>query len=137
LKTFIENGKQGTVLMSLGTNQRSDALGLEFIKTVLETFESIPEYNFLWKFESDNLPFAQPKNVMIAKFLPQNDILAHPNLKAFITHAGSFSTQESLWYGVPCVAMPFFLDQYNVNDNKFIARNFAIICIYFFRMQKI
>ncbi len=105
--------------MSLGTNVRSDSLGQETLRKISETFASLSDYNFLWKFESDSLPITQPKNVRIEKFLPQNDLLAHPNLKAFITHAGSFGTQEALWYGKPCVAMPFFLDQFKVRLESF------------------
>ncbi len=111
--------------MSLGTIQRSDSLGQENLLKIIKTFADLTDYNFLWKFESDSLPIAQPKNVMIEKFLPQNDVLAHPNLKAFITHAGSFGMQEALWYGKPCVAMPFFLDQNKVRFWRFF-RNLKI-----------
>jgi hypothetical protein len=43
--------------------------------------------------------------------MPQNDILAHPNTKLFISHCGLLSTQESLWYGVPLLGFPIFADQ--------------------------
>lgn len=106
--------------MSLGTGVRSDTLSLDTLKTIIEAFAQMPDYNFLWKFESEKLPFSQPKNVKIENFLPQNDLLAHTKLKAFITHAGSMSTQEALWYGKPCVALPFFLDQFNVSLDHFL-----------------
>lgn len=114
MKKFVESGKKGTVLMSLGTNIKSNLLGDDVLKAILKTFESISDYNFIWKFESeaDKLPVKPSKNVMIGKFLPQNDLLAHPNLKMFITHAGALSTQESLWYGKPMVGIPFIADQH-------------------------
>lgn len=85
----------------------------ETLSAIINTFAQIPDYNFVWKFESEphELPVAPSKNVFISKFLPQNDILAHPSVKAFITHSGLLSTQESLWYGKPMVAIPFFCDQ--------------------------
>jgi glucuronosyltransferase len=114
LESFIKKGKKGTVVMSLGTNWKSEMLGREVILKILETFKQIPNYNFLWKFEADELPIKKPENVEISKFLPLKDILAHPNIKAFVTHGGVLSMQESLWYGKPMVGMPFNGDQYRV-----------------------
>lgn len=120
MKTFVESGKKGTVLMSLGTNVMSSMLGEKILTLILKTFESIPDYNFIWKFEAEphELPVKPAKNVMVAKFLPQNDLLAHKHLKAFITHAGGLSTQESLWYGKPMVGIPFIADQYRTVDKS-------------------
>lgn len=88
INDFIDSGKKGTVLMSLGTNMKSSMLEEKVLIEILRAFEQIPAYNFLWKFETDVLPIALPKNVKTSAFLPQNDILAHKNIKAFITHGG-------------------------------------------------
>lgn len=127
MEKFIKSGRKGTVLMSLGTNMKSNQLGDEKLKNILETFALIPDYNFLWKFESDakDLPIAPSKNVMIGQFLPQNDILAHPNIVAFISHAGMLSTHESLWHGKPIIGIPFFVDQHR-NLNKAIRNGIAV-----------
>ncbi|CAO1431481.1 unnamed protein product [Diamesa hyperborea] len=125
MKSFINNGKKGSVLMSLGTNIKSNMLDKVILISILNTFEQLPQYNFLWKFESNQLPIAQPKNVKIAKFLTQNDILAESNIKAFITHSGLLSTQESLWYGKPMVGIPFFSDQY-LNMEKSLKLGVAV-----------
>ena len=53
----------------------------------------------------------KPKNVLLSKWLPQQDVLAHPKLKVFITHAGQSSFQESLCHQKPVVAIPVFGDQ--------------------------
>lgn len=127
MEDFIKSGRKGTVLMSLGTNMKSNELGEERLKSILETFASIPDYNFLWKFESEpkDLPIAPSKNVMVGKFLPQNDILAHPNIVAFISHSGMLSTHESLWHGKPIIGMPFFVDQHR-NLGKSIMKGIAV-----------
>ena len=99
--------------MSLGTNIKSNMLSKEILSNILQTFAVLTDYNFIWKFESklEELPITPSKNVLIQSFLPQNDTLAHPNVKAFITHSGLLSTQESLWNGKPMIAVPFFCDQ--------------------------
>merc|ERR1712209_9889 len=55
----------------------------------------------------------KPSNVMIKDFLPQQDVLGHPNLKVFVTHAGYLSFEESLCHKVPIVATPICYDQFD------------------------
>lgn len=64
----------------------------------------------MWKFENDTIQ-GLPSNVKIWKWLPQDDLLAHPNLKLFITHGGLGSVLEAKVRGVPIVGIPIFADQ--------------------------
>ena len=43
----------------------------------------------------------KPSNVKLSKWLPQEAILAHPNLKLFVTHGGQSSSQEALCHKKP------------------------------------
>jgi MGT family glycosyltransferase len=45
-----------------------------------------------------------PENFLVAPYVPQLEILSRA--RVFITHAGMNSTMESLYYGVPLVAVP-------------------------------
>lgn len=64
-------------------------MDLEKQKLLLDAFEQFPDIHFLWKFEEPTMDLKLPKNVMIRPWLPQSDILAHPKVKAFISHSGS------------------------------------------------
>lgn len=98
----------------MGTNIKSNALGAETLMKLLKAFEQMPQYNFLWKFETDTLPMKPPKNVLIRPWVPQNDLLGHPKVKLFITHAGGLSTVEASWHGMPVLSIPFLVDQHRV-----------------------
>lgn len=91
-------------------------LGPDIQTRFLKAFAQFPQYHFLWKFETDieKLPMKLPRNVIIEKWLPQNDILGHKKVMAFITHAGGLSTLETSWHGVPQIGIPFFVDQHRV-----------------------
>ncbi|XP_065091165.1 UDP-glucosyltransferase 2-like [Ochlerotatus camptorhynchus] len=110
LERFISSSKKGAVLFSLGSNVRSDKIGEHRQRMFIEAFRQMPQYHFLWKFESD-LQLDLPPNVIIKRWMPQNSILAHPKIRAFLTHSGGLSTQEASWFGVPLIGMPFFMDQ--------------------------
>ena len=52
-----------------------------------------------------------PPNVKIFKWIPQNDLLAHPKVQIFMTHCGNNGQLEAVFHGVPMVGVPFFADQ--------------------------
>jgi UDP:flavonoid glycosyltransferase YjiC (YdhE family) len=108
IKNFIDNSKNGAILMSMGSVVKPSLLGHERMQTFLQAFKKLP-YNVLWKtdYEFKDLP----ANVKTYKWLPQNDILAHPNLKLFITHGGLRSMEESIAHKVPILTIPFSYDQ--------------------------
>lgn len=54
----------------------------------------------------------KPENVLISKWLPQQDLLGHPNIKLFITQGGLQSFEEAVLNGVPLLALPFIADQF-------------------------
>ncbi|XP_018570237.1 UDP-glucuronosyltransferase 2B20 [Anoplophora glabripennis] len=113
IQEIMDKSANGVIIMSLGTNIRSDKLGKSKIEAILGAFSKLKQ-TVLWKFESDfdNLP----TNVIIRKFLPQNDILGHPNTKLFISHSGGLSTLETAYHGVPILGMPFFGDQFMLTN---------------------
>ena len=55
-------------------------------------------------------PASLGAGIEAARTQPQLDVLAHADV--FITHAGMGSAAESLWFGVPTVAVPQAVDQF-------------------------
>ncbi|CAN1139962.1 UDP-glucosyltransferase 29 [Linum perenne] len=51
------------------------------------------------------------RGLVVEGWAPQSTILAHDSVGGFVSHCGWSSVMESMWYGVPIVAMPMHLDQ--------------------------
>lgn len=75
LQDYLDNSKNGAIYFSMGTNVKSKDLPLDVREALLKTFAKLKQ-NVLWKFEDENIPDL-PKNVKIAKWLPQQDILGN------------------------------------------------------------
>ncbi|XP_033990271.1 UDP-glucuronosyltransferase-like [Trematomus bernacchii] len=59
------------------------------------------------------------------KWLPQNELLAHPKVRAFITHGGSNGVYEGICHAVPMLMFPLFGDQ-GENVHRMVARGVAV-----------
>ncbi|KAJ8947849.1 hypothetical protein NQ318_009995, partial [Aromia moschata] len=123
LQAILDNAKEGLVFFSLGSNVKSIYMPDNLRNTLIQTFAELP-YKVLWKWESDDLP-GKPENVIIRQWLPQQDVLAHPNIKVFITQCGLQSVEESIVRGVPMVGIPFIADQ-TMNIKRLVEYGVAI-----------
>ncbi|XP_055841019.1 UDP-glucosyltransferase 2-like [Episyrphus balteatus] len=112
LAEFMNKSTNGAVFFSFGTNMKPQDFTEEQVRTILNAMAELSQYNFMWKFDVKYLKEKIPKNVIIRTFYPQRDVLAHPNLKAFVTHCGGLSSHEATWRGVPMVGVPLFVDQH-------------------------
>ncbi|XP_018784293.1 PREDICTED: UDP-glucuronosyltransferase 2B7-like isoform X2 [Bactrocera latifrons] len=105
----LDESKEGVIYFSLGSNIKGSHLNEEKIKIMFNVISKLP-YKVLWKWSPTELP-GESKNIIFRDWLPQDDILAHPNVKLFITHGGMGSVVESQYHGVPMVGIPLFGDQ--------------------------
>lgn len=108
IKSFLDSATEGAIYFSLGSFMRSSEMPPDKMQSILSTFKKL-KMIILWKYEAENIQF--PENVMVQKWLPQNDILAHRNVKLFIQHGGVFGMQEAIYHAVPMLIFPFFGDQ--------------------------
>uniref|UniRef100_A0A8B9DF45 UDP-glucuronosyltransferase n=1 Tax=Anser cygnoides TaxID=8845 RepID=A0A8B9DF45_ANSCY len=101
------SGEHGIVVFSLGS-MVSD-IPMKKAREIADALGSVPQ-TVLWRYTGE-VPSNLPKNVKLVKWLPQNDLLAHPKTRAFITHGGSHGVYEGICNAVPMVLMPLFGDQ--------------------------
>ncbi|XP_063908507.1 UDP-glycosyltransferase UGT5-like isoform X10 [Zophobas morio] len=110
LEKWINESTHGVIYFSLGSMIKGHTFPDEKRQEFLKAFGRLPQ-RVLWKYENDTMP-GKPDNVMIQKWMPQLDILCHPNVKAFISHGGLLGTTEAVHCGVPVMVMPQYGDQF-------------------------
>ncbi|XP_066906305.1 UDP-glycosyltransferase UGT5-like [Halyomorpha halys] len=118
LKDILDNANNGAVFLSFGSLFRGKALESRVLSVLFETFSQL-NLVLLMRWHTEDIP-NKPKNVIIKTWMPQPSILAHPNLKLFITHAGLHGITEGAYFGVPLICMPLFSDQ--EYDSRFVEK---------------
>ncbi|XP_050443855.1 UDP-glycosyltransferase UGT5-like isoform X2 [Adelges cooleyi] len=109
IQQFIDESEHGVIYFCMGSLLRGETFAAEKRSMFLNAFQKLPQ-RVLWKWENDDLP-DKTANIMIRKWMPQRDILAHPKVKLFISHGGLLGLTEAVHEGVPTLAMPIFGDQ--------------------------
>ncbi|CAH1779234.1 unnamed protein product [Owenia fusiformis] len=106
LEDFITKTNSNVILVSFGS--KSDILDPEMIAKLIFVFKAVKE-SVIWKY--DGYFSDLPSRIKILKWIPQNDVLAHPKVKLFMTHCGNNGQYEALYNGVPMLGLPLFADQ--------------------------
>ncbi|XP_062498380.1 UDP-glucuronosyltransferase 1A1-like isoform X4 [Pezoporus occidentalis] len=101
------SGEHGIIVFSLGS--MVSEIPMKKAKEIADALGTVPQ-TVLWRY-TGKVPPDMPKNIKLVKWLPQNDLLAHPKTRAFITHGGSHGIYEGICNAVPMLLMPLFGDQ--------------------------
>ncbi|KAH8284233.1 hypothetical protein KR054_002704 [Drosophila jambulina] len=126
LEDFIgASGVSGFIYVSMGSSVKAANMPESLRRMLVKTFAHLP-YHVLWKYEGSAADIQDlTSNVKLSRWLPQQDILGHPKLRAFVTHGGLLSMFETVFHGVPVVTMPVFCD-HDVNSAKAEKDGYAV-----------
>uniref|UniRef100_A0AAV2K1H5 UDP-glucuronosyltransferase n=1 Tax=Knipowitschia caucasica TaxID=637954 RepID=A0AAV2K1H5_KNICA len=108
LEDFMQSSSEhGVVVMSLGTlvAQLPDYV----VEEIAAAFAKLPQ-KVVWRYKGKR-PENLGNNTLLLEWLPQSDLLGHPNTKAFVAHGGTNGIQEAIYHGVPLVGLPLMYDQ--------------------------
>ncbi|EDW76290.2 uncharacterized protein Dwil_GK14739 [Drosophila willistoni] len=121
---FLDDAREGAILLSLGSNIQSDHLQSDTVKKMFSVLSKL-KLKVIWKWDKlEHIP-GNSSNILYSKWLPQDDILAHPNIKLFITHAGRGGISEASYHGKPMLALPMFGDQQG-NAGSMVKQGFGL-----------
>ena len=122
LANFVEAAEHGVILVSFGSILEASKMPEYKRLMMLRVFSKLKQ-RVIWKWETE-MPDA-PDNVLLSPWLPQTSLLAHRNVKVFVTHGGAGSTQETICHKTPVVGVPLFGDQI-VNVNEVVNKNVGV-----------
>ncbi|GAB6026752.1 hypothetical protein CHUAL_013257 [Chamberlinius hualienensis] len=119
---FIEGaGEHGFIVFSLGSVVQAKHMPKEIIDSFKAAFKEIDPVRVFWKYEEKLEGVSS--NVMISKWMPQQDLIGHPKCRLAITHGGLMSLQEAIYHGVPVLGIPLGADR---DSNLLLATNKGI-----------
>nr|XP_046229459.1 UDP-glucuronosyltransferase 2A2-like [Scatophagus argus]XP_046229542.1 UDP-glucuronosyltransferase 2A2-like [Scatophagus argus] len=108
LEDFVQSsGEHGVIIMSLGT--LIGELPHDLADEIAAAFSKLPQ-KVIWRYKGDR-PATLGNNTLLVDWMPQNDLLGHPNIKLFISHGGTNGIYEAIYHGVPIVGIPIVFDQ--------------------------
>ncbi|XP_063232170.1 UDP-glycosyltransferase UGT5-like [Bacillus rossius redtenbacheri] len=123
LDELLSGNRHGAVYFSMGSMIRADTFPPDKTRALLDAFSALPQ-TVLCKWRGDP-PLGAPPNVHFRDWLPQQDVLCHGNVVAFVSHGGLLGTIEAAHCGVPMVVVPMYGDQ-PANARDVVARGMAV-----------
>ncbi|VVC33706.1 UDP-glucuronosyl/UDP-glucosyltransferase [Cinara cedri] len=119
LLDYVESASHGVVYFSFGSLVNLSSLPETKLNIFLRVIGELKQKVIMkW---SPGKSVKLPANLRIGSWLPQMDILAHPNVKLFVTHGGLNSIEEAVYNAKPVVGIPFFADQ--LSNLKYVEKN--------------
>ncbi|XP_016948374.1 UDP-glycosyltransferase UGT5 [Drosophila biarmipes] len=107
---FLGNATDGAILLSLGSNVKGSHIKPDTVVKMFNVLSKLKQ-RVIWKWEDLEKTPGKSDNILYSKWLPQDDILAHPKIKLFINHAGKGGITEAQYHGKPMLSLPVFGDQ--------------------------
>ncbi|XP_055850895.1 UDP-glucosyltransferase 2-like [Episyrphus balteatus] len=123
IQKFLDDAHDGAIYFSLGSTFKSSGLSMDKLEAILQIFSTMKQ-RILWKFEVSSLK-GKSDNILLKSWFPQNDVLAHPNIKLFITHGGMLGITEAIYHAKPVLAIPINYDQF-INVAKAVKKGYAL-----------
>jgi hypothetical protein len=131
LDAFLSNKEAATTDTSGGAivvafGSYFDFIPMNIVAAFCDSFGRLPRgIRVVWKLNRKDACGDRFDRAMILPWIPQNDLLADPRVRLFISHGGLNSLIESVYHAKPLIIFPFASDQ-PANAATAELRGFAI-----------
>ncbi|KAK3107729.1 hypothetical protein FSP39_020958 [Pinctada imbricata] len=106
-QSIMDSATDGIVVVSFGSVFKSFPHGK--LDIIFQAMRKVKSVKFVMKYGKEAI---QDANIHLRPWLPQNELLAHKNTKAFITHCGNSGQYEALYNAVPMIDVTINGDQF-------------------------
>lgn len=120
----MEDAKHGFIVFSMGSNLKMSEMKRDKFEMFVNVLGKLKQQVIL-KYESNDIPEKIAENILMVKWLPQNDLLAQKNIRLFISHCGLGAIGEAKFHGVPILAIPIYGDQF-ANAKQTVTDGWAV-----------
>ncbi|KAK5983174.1 hypothetical protein GCK32_003089 [Trichostrongylus colubriformis] len=124
LQQILEQSKKGVVYISFGSSTSTRKMPKHIREAIIETVRAYENYDFIWKIDEDDI-ITSVKNLHTFSWVSQPALIAHPNLRCFVSHAGTNSVLELTTIGKPSILVPIFGDQFRFEPS--LKRNAKLV----------
>ncbi len=84
--------------------EHSTSIANDQLQVLFNIFSELPQ-RVLIEWHGGDIA-AKPKNVLVRKQLPRQDILGHPNTMLLVSHGSMADVTEAIFHGRPLLSMP-------------------------------
>lgn len=123
IQKFIDESEHGVIYFSLGGNLNPSVMPVEKQQAIIKALAKQKE-RVLWKWDDPEVE-VDKKQFLVQKWFPQDDILANPKVKVFVSHGGLLSGTEAVYHGIPLVTIPIFGDQ-KLNAARSVSSGYGV-----------
>ncbi|CAI6364338.1 unnamed protein product [Macrosiphum euphorbiae] len=117
LQDFMDKANTGVVYFNFGTILNVTSIPKPSLRSLINVLGRLEQKIVFRWINNDTQSF--PTNFYVNSWLPQREILNHPNCKLFITHGGVHGIIEAIDAGIPIIGFPIFGDQFqNVRSSQ-------------------
>ncbi|XP_038065882.1 2-hydroxyacylsphingosine 1-beta-galactosyltransferase-like [Patiria miniata] len=119
---FLDDANEGVVLFTLGSHVKEveTAQAQMFANGLAKLKQRV-----IWHFPGSVTHLHIGNNTKVVQWMPQQEIMAHRNTKALLSHGGLNGMYEAAWYGLPMVGIPLFGDHFD-NMERAVAKGMAL-----------
>uniref|UniRef100_A0A0N5ASW3 UDP-glucuronosyltransferase n=1 Tax=Syphacia muris TaxID=451379 RepID=A0A0N5ASW3_9BILA len=99
------------ITVAFGSAAKSSAMPKQMKQALLKAFAQFPNVTFVWRYEKAENIAKGYSNVVVADWIPQNDLLNDDRVIGAVTHCGINTIHEGVQAGKPLILVPLFAEQ--------------------------
>lgn len=97
IQQFLDEAKNGVIYIAFGTNVKFSRMPIDKKNAIANAFSEYRNMRIVIKSEEYFvIPSHDSSEIFVRSWFTQQSILAHPNVKLFITHGGSYRVNGSV-----------------------------------------